>query len=140
MVSETARRNLLAHIDGERRHDIDAIMAPLSDHPSYVIPDFVLEGREAIRAMYESAMSNLSAENMDEYRRALDDPAVTRWGEDHVVLEYTEAYPLHRNMVVVVHFEPDGRIRSENTYWRGVRPSAPRGDDFLAIPGVVPIV
>ena len=34
MVRDTARRNLLAHIEGERRNDIEAIMAPLSIAPA----------------------------------------------------------------------------------------------------------
>ena len=119
MVSQVARRNLEAHIAAERRHDIDAIMAPLSDHPRYVLQDKVVEGRDAIRAMYLGGMDSLSEENMDEYLRALDDPAVCRWGEDHCVIEYSDDYPLHRNMVVVVHFDVDGKVKSENSYWRG---------------------
>ena len=39
-----ARRNLEAHIQGERNRDLDALMAPLSDMPRYVIPGWVLEG------------------------------------------------------------------------------------------------
>ena len=33
------------------------------------------------------------------------------------MIEYSDAYPLHRGMVVVVHFGRNGRIRSENTYF-----------------------
>ena len=44
-----ARRNLEAHIAGERARDLDALMAPLSAHPRYVVPGWVLEGRDAVR-------------------------------------------------------------------------------------------
>jgi hypothetical protein len=112
-----ARRNLEAHIQGERNRDLDALMAPLSDVPRYVVPGWVLEGRVAVRTMYERAMPLLSPELSDEYLRALDDRRVAHWGDEHVVLEYTEDYPLHRGMVVVVHFDAQGRILSENTYF-----------------------
>ncbi len=112
-----ARRFLEAHIAGERVCDLDALMAALSDYPRYVVPGWILEGREAVRTMYERALPLLSPELSDEYLRALDDPRVARWGDDHVVLEYTDDYPLHRGMVVVVHFAADGRVRSENTYF-----------------------
>ena len=113
-------------------------MAPLVDEPSYVIPGYVLQGREAIRAMYERVLPHLSEELLDEYRRALDDPAVTRWGEDHCVLEYTDDYPHHRNMIVVVHFEGD-RIKSENTYFRTLEQPRKAGEALAGLPGVIPI-
>jgi hypothetical protein len=112
-----ARRHLEAHIAGERARDLDALMAPLSDQVRYVIPGWILEGRTAVRAMYERVLSLLTPALSDEYLRALDDPHVARWGDDHVVLEYNDAYPLHRGMVVVVHFDANGRVRSENTYF-----------------------
>ena len=112
-----ARRNLQAHIEGERLRDLDALMAPLSGSPRYVIPGWVLTGRAAVRAMYERALPLLSPTLSDEYLRAIDDPRVCRWGDDHLVIEYSDAYPLHRGMVVVVHFDCDGRIHSENTYF-----------------------
>jgi hypothetical protein len=111
------RRHLKAHIEGERLRDLDALMAPLSDSPRYVIPGWVLTGRAAVRTMYERALPLLSPALSDEYLRALDDSRVARWGSDHLVIEYSEAYPLHRGMVVVAHFDADGRIRSENTYF-----------------------
>jgi hypothetical protein len=37
-------------------------------------------------------------------------------GEDHIVLEYTYDYPLHRGMVVIVVFDDD-KIKGENTYY-----------------------
>ena len=92
-------------------------MAPLSAQPRYVVPGWVLEGRVAVRVMYERALPLLSTALSDEYLRALDDPKVTRWGEDHLVIEYNEDYPLHRDMTVIVHFDADGRVRSENTYF-----------------------
>lgn len=112
-----ARRNLEAHIAGERRQDLDALMAPLSPHPRYVVPGWVLDGRAAVREMYRRALSYLSPELSDEYLRAIDDPTVSRWGNDHIVIEYTKAYPLHDGMVVVVHFDDAGRVYSENTYY-----------------------
>lgn len=117
MVSETARANLRAHILGERAKDLDALMAPLCDEPSYVIPGYLLKGRGAIRALYEEVLPHLPPELLDEYLRALDDPEVTHWGDDHCVIEYTDDYPYHRNMVVVVHFDGD-KVKSENTYYR----------------------
>jgi hypothetical protein len=117
MVSAAARRNLEAHINAERVHDVEAVMATLSHSPHYVIPNCVLEGREAVRAMYERALKHLPTKHYDEYLRALDDPRVTRWGDDHIVLEYTDDYPLHRDMVVIVVFDGD-KIKSENTYYR----------------------
>jgi len=112
-----ARRHLEAHIAGERARDLEALMAPLSDSPRYVVPGWNLEGRAAVRAMYERALPLLSPALSDEYLRAIDDPRVARWGLDHLVLEYGAEYPLHRGMVVVVHFDDCGRIRSENTYF-----------------------
>lgn len=116
MLSTAARRNLEAHINAERAHDIEAVMATVSHSPRYVIPNSVLEGREAVRAMYERALKHLPTEHYDEYLRALADPRVARWGEDHIVLEYTDDYPLHRGMVVIVVFDGD-KIQSENTYY-----------------------
>ena len=113
-------------------------MAPLAEVPSYVIPGYVLQGKEAVRAMYERILPHLTPELLDEYRRALDDPAVTRWGEDHCVLEYTDDYPLHRNMIVVVHFDGD-RVKSENTYFRTLEQPRETGAALAGMPGVVPV-
>jgi len=112
-----ARRNLEAHIAGERARDLDALMAPLAPHPRYVVPGWVLDGREAVREMYARALPYLTPELSDEYLRSLDDPRVACWGPDHIVVEYTPDYPLHEGMVVVVHFDADGRVTSENTYY-----------------------
>lgn len=138
MISQAARRNLEAHIAGERAGDIDAALAPLSDDCSYVIPGYVLHGKGAVRAMYELALPHLPAANFDEYLRALDDPAVARWGEDHCVLEYTDDYPHHRNMVVVIHFEGD-RVRSENTYYRTLEQPSRAGEALAGVPGVMAV-
>lgn len=139
MVSEAARRSLEAHIAGERRRDLDALMAPLSARPVYVIPDYILDGRDAVRAMYERVLPILNDALSDEYLRALDDPKVASWGENHCVLEYTDDYPLHRNMIVVVHFDGD-KLKSENTYFRTSKmPKATVDEAFLATPGVIPI-
>ena len=112
-----ARSNLEAHIAGERVRNLDALMAPLSERPRYVVPGWVLDGREAVREMYRRALPYLTPELSEEYLRSLDDPRSTRWGDDHIVIEYTADYPLHDGMVVVVHFDSQGRIWSENTYY-----------------------
>jgi hypothetical protein len=131
-----ARRNLEAHIRGERAGDLEALMAPLSEVPRYVVPGWVLAGRQAVRAMYERVLPLLSPALSDEYLRALDDPGVARWGDDHLVLEYTDEYPLHRGMVVVVHFDTDGLVRSENTYFATPELlSRYAADSFEGVPG-----
>ena len=138
MVSQSARKNLEAHIAGEKAKDIDAILAPLADEPVWVIPGFVLRGKEAVGALYENAVPHLSDQLLDEYLRALDDPAVTKWGEDHCVLEYTDDYPHHRNMIVVVHFEGD-KVKSENTYFRTIEQPREAGKALAGKPGVIAI-
>ncbi len=138
MVSKAARANLEAHIAGERARDVEALMAPMAENPSYVIPGWRLEGRAAVRAMYESLMPILNEALLDEFRRALDDPKVTRWGEDHCVLEYDDRYPFHRNMVVVVHFEGD-KVKSENSYWRTIEQPRPPPSVFEGAEGVTPL-
>lgn len=109
------RRALVEHIEAERARDLDAILRSLCDDPYYIIPGFELRGRVALRAMYEHAMPVLTPENADEYLRALDDPSVTTWGPEHIILEYTPSYPIHYGMTVVVRFA-DGKVRSEHTY------------------------
>ena len=140
MVNPQQRKNLEAHIAGELAGDVDAALAPMCDHPRYVVPNYLLEGKAAIRAMYERALPHLPAENFAEYRRALDDPRVAYFGENHIVLEYTDDYPLHSGMVVVIHFEGD-RLKSENTYYTSSsKVNAARFDDaFNQVPGVTPI-
>lgn len=140
MVSEAARESLEAHIAGERAGDVDAALAPMCANPRYVVPNYILDGHEALRAMYERALPHLPEENFDEILRALDDPLVAFYGENHIVLEYTDDYPLHRGMVVVVHFEDD-RLKSENTYYTSTsRMSAAHFDDaFADVPGVTVI-
>lgn len=137
MVSPARLATLKAHIAAEAAGDIDAIMATLGAHPRYVIPDYLCEGRAALKAMYEWARPSLNPANSAEYLRALDDPAVCLMADDHIVLEYTDAYPLHAGMVVVVRFEGD-LIASENTYFTHRTRFHPAGDDaqFLAVPGV----
>lgn len=112
-----ARRNLEAHIAGERAQDLDALLAPLSKHPRYVVPGWVLDGHDAVREMYRRALPYLTPALSDEYLRAIDDDRISRWGENHIVIEYTRDYPLHDGMVVVVHFDDEGRVYSENTYY-----------------------
>ena len=139
MVTAAQRASLEAHIRAERAGDIDAAVASLSDAPHYVIRGYVLDGTEAIRRMYEFALPNLPRENFDEYLRALDDPQVCVWGENHCVLEYTDDYPNHRNMVVVVHFDGD-KVKSENAYCRTPeQPGMPIKEFFADMEGVIPI-
>lgn len=137
MVSPSARETLKAHILAERAGDLDGAMATLSDNPVFVVPNFRVEGREAVRAMYKLSIGALPPEYYDEILRALDDPRVSRWGEEHIVLEYTDDYPLHRGLVVVVHFDGD-RVKSENSYCssasRFERVRYP--DDFAMMPGI----
>jgi len=115
MVSNVAREMLRAHVSGELAGDLDAAMAPLSDHPIWRIPGYRLEGREAVRAMYEIALKVQPAEYVKEILRAIDDPEVTFWGETHCVIEYSDAYPLHRGWILVVHFDGD-RVAGEHGY------------------------
>lgn len=138
-MSANHRPSLEAHIAAERSHDLDAVMASLSDDVSYIIPGYLLSDRAAVRAMYERVLHLFDDAHFDEYLRALDDPAVTRWGADHCVLEYTDDYASHRNMIVVVHFA-GGKVRSENTYSRGpARITSEWDKAFLALPGVIPL-
>jgi hypothetical protein len=114
------RQALVAHIEAERSRDIDAILATLSDDPYYLVPGAILRGREALREMYASNVGALTPENADEYLRALDDAAVTTWGDAHLILEYTPEYPIHYGMVVIVRFA-DGRVQSEHTFFTGAK-------------------
>jgi hypothetical protein len=115
MVSNVAREMLRAHVAGELAGDLDATMAPLSDDPVWRIPGYSLEGREAVRAMYKMALKAQPAGYVKEILRALDDPEVTFWGETHCVIEYSDAYPLHRGQILVVHFDGD-RVAGEHGY------------------------
>jgi hypothetical protein len=90
-------------------------MAPLSDHPIWLIPSYRIEGREAVRALYERVLNVMPAASTEEILRALDDPSVTHWGESHCLIEYSEEYPLHRGWVLVVHFDGD-RVAGEHGY------------------------
>jgi hypothetical protein len=134
MVSDAARQSLRDHLAGELAGDLDATMAPLSEHPVWLLPGYRLEGHEAVRALYETTLPLMPAEFIEEIRRAIDDPAATLWGDSHCVVEYTEAYPLHRGAVLIVHFEGD-RISGEHGY--GTPPTEGLfGDAFERLPGV----
>ena len=143
MVSDAAREMLRAHVIGELAGDLDATMAPVSDHPIWLIPNYRLAGREAVRAMYERALKVMPAAYTEEILRALDDPSVTRWGESHCVIEYSEDYPMHRGWVLVVHFDGD-RIAGEHGYQtlhdQTARSAADFGKDFDELPGVTRLV
>jgi hypothetical protein len=115
MVSRAAKEMLRAHVAGELAGDVDAAMAPLSDRPVWCIPGYCVEGREAVRALYEAALKIQPVEFVKEILRALDDPEVVFWGETHCVIEYSDAYPLHRGSILVVHFEGD-RVAGEHAY------------------------
>jgi hypothetical protein len=136
MVTDAAKQSLRDHLAGELAGDLDATMAPLSERPVWLIPNYRVEGHEAVRAMYDMTLP-LPAEYVEEIRRAIDDPTVTRWGESHCVIEYSDAYPLHRGWVLVVHFDGD-RISGEHAYmtlptktWPGLF-----GEDFEHMTGV----
>jgi hypothetical protein len=139
MASDVAREMLRAHVAGELAGDLDATMAPLSDHPVWLIPGYRLEGREAVRAMYETALKVQPAGYEKEILRALDDPGVTFWGDTHCVIEYSAAYPLHRGWVLVVHFGGD-RIAGEYSYQttpdQNARSSDRLGSALEGVPGV----
>jgi len=134
MVSEAARQSLREHLAGELSRDLDATMAPLSERPVWLIPNYRLEGCEAVRAMYNRTLPLIPAEYVEEMRRAIDDTTVTHWGEAHCVIEYTDEYPLHRGSVLVVHFDGD-RISGEHGYL--TQPTEGLfGEDFEQVPGV----
>ena len=115
MASDVAREMLRAHVAGELAGDLDATMAPLSDHPVWLIPGYRVEGREAVRAWYELALKVQPVEYVEEILRALDDAEVTQWGDSHCVIEYSDEYPLHRGWILVVHFDGD-RVAGEHGY------------------------
>ena len=137
MVSDAARQSLRDHVAGELAGDLDATMAPLSERPVWLLTNYRLDGYEAVRAMYERLLPLVPAEYVEEMQRAIDDTTVTQWGESHCVIEYTDAYPLHRGSVLVVHFDGD-RISGEHAYM--TVPPEPMtglfGEDFEHVPGV----
>jgi hypothetical protein len=115
MVSEAAKQALRDHVAGELAGDLDATMAPVSDSPTWLIPGYRIEGRDGVRALYEMVLDLVPAASTEEILRALDDPNVTRWGDSHCVIEYSDDYPLHRGWVLVVHFDGD-RLAGEHGY------------------------
>jgi hypothetical protein len=137
MVSGAARQSLRDHLAGELAGDLDATTAPLSERPLWLIPNYRLEGHEAVRAMYNRALPLMPTEYVEEILRAIDDPTVTHWGESHCVIKYTDAYPLHRGWVLVVHFDRD-RISGENGYMTLPTETSTGlfGEDFEHVPGV----
>ena len=137
MVSEAARQSLRDHLAGELAGDLDATMAPLSERPVWLIQNYRLEGQEAVRAMYEKALALTPAEYLEEILRAIDDPTVTYWGESHCVIEYSDAYPLHRGWVLVVHFDGD-RVSGEHGYFTLPAETSTGlfGEDLEHLPGV----
>ena len=135
MVSDAARQSLRDHLAGELAGDLDATMAPLSERPVWLTANYRVEGPEAVRAMYERVLPLVPAEYVEEMRRAIDDTTVTHWGESHCVIEYTDAYPLHRGSVLVVHFDGD-RISGEDYYGPTETSTGLLGEDFEHVPGV----
>ena len=132
MTNAECRAALYAHIEAERGRDIEAIMASLHDQCRYLVTGWVLEGKPAIKAMYERAMPSLTDENMDEYLRAIDDPRVATWGPEHVVLTYSADYPVHYGMIVITRFR-DGKVLAEDTIFSISRPDNPAA--FAGVPG-----
>jgi hypothetical protein len=136
MVSDAARSALKAHVVGELAGDLTATMAAVSDHPVWLTPSYRLEGREAVRAMYETVLRVVPAAYVEEILRALDDPEVTFWGESHCVIEYSDAYPMHRGWILIVHFDGD-RVAGEHAYQTTAAPIAQSSEvPGLALQGV----
>ncbi len=140
MVSAAARKMLVRHIEAERIRDLDGVLATLSATPVYLVPGYRLEGREALRAMYTGALVRIQDGNSDEYLNALEDPEVAYWGERHCVLDYSDKYPLHRGMSVVIIWDGD-HIKSEHTFFSIAKTfnaaATMRDAAFRAIPGVI---
>lgn len=136
MTNEECRRALVRHIEAERAHDIEAIMDSLVDDCCYLLTGWELRGKPALRAMYEMAMPSLTDDNMNEYLRAIDDPAVATWGPEHVVLSYTADYPLHHGMLVIARFR-DGKVASEDTLLTVASADSPSA--FAGVPGATRI-
>ena len=135
MVSDAARQSLRDHLAGELAGDLDATMAPLSERPVWLLTNYRLDGYEAVRAMYERLLPLVPAEYVEEMQRAIDDTTVAHGGESHCVIEYTDAYPLHRGSVLVVHFDGD-RISGEHYYGPTETSTGLFGEDFEHVPGV----
>ena len=131
------RRALLRHIKAERARDVGAITVSLHPDPYYIIPGYELRGASAVRALYECNLAALTSENADEYARALTDPRVAHWAENHLILEYTPDYPLHYGITVIAHLV-EAMLRSEHTFLSLVDPQATR-PALMDIPGVTPI-
>jgi hypothetical protein len=68
------RQLLVAHFIAERGWGLDAAMVPISDHPTWSLPGYRIEGRNAIRAFYARTLDRLPDGWMDECIYALDDP------------------------------------------------------------------
>lgn len=136
MTIDECRRALVRHIEAERANDIDAIMDSLSDDCCYLVTGWELRGKPALRAMYEMARPSLTDQNMDEYLRAIDDPAVATWGPQHVVLSYTADYPVHYGMIVITRFR-EGKVASEDTFYSVATADNPNA--FAGVPGATRI-
>jgi hypothetical protein len=90
VVSSVAREVLLRHFLAERDRDVDAAMATVSAHPSWLLPNRRVEGPDAVRDLYERSLPLLPEGWFDECIRALDDSQTTHWGDAHCVIEYSD--------------------------------------------------
>ena len=90
MDSSVARVVLLRHFLAERDRDLEAALATVSADPSWRLPDRRVEGRDAVRALYERSLPLLPEGWFDECIRALDDSQTTHWGDAHCVIEYSD--------------------------------------------------
>ena len=136
--SSVARGVLLRYFLAERDRDVDAAMATVSAHPSWLLPNRRVEGPDAVRDLYQRSLPLLPEGWFDENIRALDDSQITHWGDAHCVIEYSDEYAMHRGWVMVIHFDDDGMIRSENAYPPpGSSLPTNRGAEFESLPGVV---
>ncbi|MBV9995723.1 MAG: nuclear transport factor 2 family protein [Caulobacteraceae bacterium] len=132
MTNGECRIALKAHIEAERARDLEAILDSLHDDCCYLVTGWELRGKPALRVMYERARPSLTDENMDEYLRAIDDPAVADWGPEHVVLRYTSEYPVHYGMIVITRFR-DGKVLAEDTFYSVATSDDPQA--FAGVPG-----
>jgi hypothetical protein len=97
-----------AHAEAESAGDIDTLMATIASQPRWEVhPLLWWQGTEMVAAVYRFLMPE-GERAVEEVIRATDDPVIARWGESHLLLQFTAApdrYPCHRGMVLVVQFD-----------------------------------
>jgi hypothetical protein len=97
-----------SHAEAERSGDIDALMATVAPHPRWEVhPLTWWEGTEAVAAVYRFLMPQ-DERSVEEVMRGAEDPAIARWGDSHLLLQFTavpDRYPCHHGMALVVLFD-----------------------------------